>query len=161
MAGVFQYWSTCQAPASNLGVCAHDGWVQFGEYLQELLDKRGYSALTYAQLIGYRRNGLVSNVLKGERRPPPKKIGQWMRPLRLTDEEAARFRELAKSASAKSKRGDRPYVEGIEGRMDAAELLLIEASSLLEEAEKRSGGQFKIPSRLRQAVNSIRRERGL
>lgn len=134
--------------------------MTFGEYLGELLGKYEISALTYAQSLGYKRNGFVSNVIKNNRTPPPKRIEAWAAKLPLDSNERARFLELARSARAKGKRDSADYIGELEARIDRAEQKLARSVGLLVvifEIAHKKGVHF--PEQIVKKVDILRKRR--
>lgn len=65
--------------------------MDFGQLLKQELARKAMSALAYAQRLGYRRNGFVSNVISGKRTPPLDKLDTWMDALDLPAAERAEW----------------------------------------------------------------------
>jgi len=72
----------------------------FGIVLYNLITRRGWSANEFARRVGV-SSGFISGIYTGFKRPPVKRLGKWVRALKLEEHEARAFRLLAELEHAK------------------------------------------------------------
>lgn len=71
--------------------------MQFGEFLQNLREKRGLSQTDYGRLAGMSRP-MVDKIERGNRRPNLDKLAAMMKPLGLNLQDEMQFQLLAAAA---------------------------------------------------------------
>lgn len=109
--------------------------LTFVEFVKHRLSEMGWSGHDLAMAMGYSGNWSVYEILRGDRKPPLKRIDDWSRALKLDDEQKITLRALAEREHVPL--GMRARLTRLESQVDKlkemAATLAAENKELLEE----------------------------